>query len=104
MPTIKKSDLIRILSTRFPEIPERDCDMSVDCLLNYITQQMGFGHRLEIRNFGTFKNRIRGPRMVRNPKTGESLFKSISVLPSFTCSMGLHKRVNRRIKLNDSQL
>jgi|GEM_PF-482353 len=103
MATIKKSDLIRILATRFPEIPERDCDMSVDCLLTYIAQQMGLGHRLEIRNFGTFKSRIRGPMKVRNPKTGESLYKSISILPSFKYGMGLHKRVNRKIELNDGQ-
>jgi integration host factor subunit beta len=101
MAVIKKSDLIRILATRFPEIPERDCDMSVDYLLDYIAQQIGRGHRFEIRNFGTFKSRTRGPMKVRNPKTGETLYKSLSVLPSFKCGMGLHKRINRKTELID---
>lgn len=68
--------------------------MSVDCLLDYIAEQIGRGHRFEIRNFGSFKPKFRDARQVRNPKSGEKLFKPPRVLPSFKGSMGLRKRLN----------
>lgn len=95
MAVINKSDLIRILATRFPEIPFEDCDMSVNFLLAYVGNQIGRGNRLEIRNFGTFKGRIRRAGRVRNPKTGETFYKSQSMLPTFKSGTGLQKRVNK---------
>jgi nucleoid DNA-binding protein len=94
MATIKKSEIKRRIANRFPEISEKDCDMSVDCLLDYIADRIGHGHRFEIRNFGSFKAKIRTARQVRNPKSGAVLFKPLSVLPAFKCGINLRKRLN----------
>ena len=94
MAIIKKSDLKRRLAERFPDISVEDCDLSVDCLLEFIAEQIGLGNRLEIRNFGSFKPKYRTARLVRNPKTGEKVPKLDRVLPSFKGSLSFRKKLN----------
>jgi nucleoid DNA-binding protein len=96
MAIIKKSDIKNRITMRFPEMSAKDCDMSIDCLLDYIAKQIGCGHRFEIRNFGSFRAKTRVARQVRNPKTGEVLFKPLSVLPSFRCGISFRKKLNQK--------
>ena len=94
MAIVKKSDLKCRLDERFPDISVEDCEMSVDCLLAFIAEQVGQGNRIEIRNFGSFKPKYRNARMVRNPKTGERLPKPDKVLPSFKGSLSFRRKLN----------
>jgi nucleoid DNA-binding protein len=94
MAAIRKSDIKRRMANRLPEISEKDFDLGVDCILDYIAHQIGRGYRFEIRNFGSFKAKIRTARQVRNPKSGAVLFKPLSVLPAFKCGINLRKRLN----------
>jgi nucleoid DNA-binding protein len=94
MAAIKKSEIRRRIADRFPDISEKDCDMSIDCMLDFIANRIGSGYRFEIRNFGSFKAKVRTARQVRNPKSGVVMFKALSVIPSFKCGINLRKRLN----------
>ena len=66
-----KSELIQALVGKLPNMMERDVELAVNCLLEYIAEALESGERIEIRDFGSFNLRRREPRKARNPKTGE---------------------------------
>ena len=68
-----KSELIRALSAKLPEIQIRDLELALNCMLGQMADAMADGERIEIRGFGSFDLHRRPPRIARNPKTGEAV-------------------------------
>ena len=68
-----KSELIRALSEKLPEIQIRDLELALNCMLGQMADAMADGERIEIRGFGSFDLHRRPPRIARNPKTGEAV-------------------------------
>ena len=69
MPT--RSELVQLLSQRFPQLVHQDCKLVVDSILDAVTGALSTGQRIEIRGFGSFSVGLRKPRTGRNPATGE---------------------------------
>ena len=65
-----KADLVEAVS-RVAELSKKQAEIVVDTLIRCLTQSLQQGKGVELRGFGSFKIRRRGPRNGRNPKTGK---------------------------------
>jgi integration host factor subunit beta len=61
-----KSELIQ---RENPDLGKSDVENIVNAVLDALTAAMARGHRVELRGFGVFSARNRGPRTGRNPRT-----------------------------------
>jgi len=64
-----KADLIDAVS-RAVELPRKDSELIVEAIFGSIVRALHGAEHVEIRGFGSFHTRQRGPRVGRNPKTG----------------------------------
>ena len=63
-----KSEWVRILSDKLPELQTRDVEMTVNSMLEQIIVALENGERIEIRGFGSFTLRHQPVRLARNPR------------------------------------
>ncbi len=66
-----KSELVRKISARFPNMFLKDIQLIVDAIFSDISDAIADGSRVELRGFGAFTTRNRKARAARNPKTNE---------------------------------
>lgn len=66
-----KSELVRKIAERFPNMFMKDIQNIVDTIFNDISSSIANGSRVELRGFGAFTTRKRQARAARNPKTNE---------------------------------
>jgi integration host factor subunit beta len=67
-------------------------------ILEYMSQILSVGERIEIRGFGSFSLHFREPRTGRNPKTGETVQLTGKYVPHFKPGKELRDRVNESLK------
>ncbi|HJL61665.1 MAG TPA: integration host factor subunit beta [Pseudomonadales bacterium] len=93
--SMNKSELIKRMSEKLDQLTSRDVDLAVHTIIEIMSESLASGDRIEIRGFGTFSNRYRKPRSVRNPKTGEvGIHKPGKYVPHFKPGKDLKKRVD----------
>ena len=92
---MNKSNLIKRLSSDADLLSEEDLQKSANIILNFITETLHEGNRVEIRNFGTFSTRKREKRISRNPKTGTSVLVEEKSHPYFRASKNLKESLNK---------
>ena len=68
-----KSELIEAMALRQIHLAHHDVELGVKEILEYVSQSLATGERIEIRGFGSFSLHFRPPRVGRNPKTGDSV-------------------------------
>ncbi|HHF1008085.1 TPA: integration host factor subunit beta, partial [Haemophilus influenzae] len=76
-----KSELIEKLLAKQPTLPAKEIENMVKDILEFISQSLENGNRVEIRGFGSFSLHHRQPRLGRNPKTGDSVNLSAKSVP-----------------------
>lgn len=64
-----------------------------------ITEALGEGDKVELRNFGIFKVKTRKGRMGRNPRTGESVMIPDKKVVSFKSGMKMKKAVEDNVEV-----
>src|SRR3990167_10599012 len=89
-----KSQLISELSKRFPHLPEKDIALAVNHIVEYMSDVLSKGGRIEIRGFGSFNLHFRPPRRAHNPKTGEKLVTNPKYAVHFKPGKEMRERVN----------
>ena len=89
-----KSELVRTLSEKLPELQQRDVELAVNRMLEQIVNALENGERIEIRGFGASSMRQRPPRLARNPKTGESVDLPAKVTVHFKPGKQMRDRVD----------
>ena len=89
-----KSQLIGELSKHFPHLPEKDIALAVNHIIEYMSQSLSQGGRIEIRGFGSFNLHYRPPRRAHNPKTGEKLVTNPKYAVHFKPGKELREKVN----------
>ena len=90
-----KSDLIERLVAGQIHLPSRDIETSVNAVLEYMSNSLVDGDRIEIRGFGSIGLRYRAPRIGRNPKSGETVAVPGKFVPHFKPGRLLRERVNK---------
>ncbi|CWX10060.1 TPA: integration host factor subunit beta [Haemophilus influenzae] len=89
-----KSELIEKLLAKHPTLPAKEIENMVKDILEFISQSLENGDRVEIRGFGSFSLHHRQPRLGRNPKTGDSVNLSAKSVPYFKAGKELKARVD----------
>jgi len=91
---VVKSELLRIVSDKLPELQARDVELAVNCMLVQMSEALIKGERIEIRGFGGFDLRHRPPRIARNPKSGEAVTLPAKEALRFKPGKDMKDRVN----------
>jgi integration host factor subunit beta len=92
-----KSELIERIAERQDQLSPKDIELAIKLILEYMSQGLATGSRIEIRGFGSFSIHYRAPRIGRNPKTGESVELEGKYVPHFKPGKELRDRVNDSI-------
>lgn len=93
-----KSELIAQLAERVPLLSAKDTAVSVNALLDAMTDALAKNQRIEIRGFGSFSLNYRPPRVGRNPKSGEQVEVPGKFAPHFKAGKELRERVDSPAK------
>ena len=70
---IVKSNLLKQLSSNYPNFLKKDLEKFLNILLSEIKNTLKRGERVEFRGFGMWSTHIQKARTSRNPKTGEKV-------------------------------
>ena len=89
-----KSELVRALNEKLPELQIRDVELALNCMLGQMADALAKGQRIEIRGFGSFDLHHRPPRIARNPKTGEAVNLPAKAALHFKPGKEMRNRVN----------
>ena len=68
-----KSELVRKLAAAKPGLQHHDVEVTVTLFFEQIAAALRRGDRVELRGFGAFAVKHRGPRNGRNPRSGASV-------------------------------
>ena len=89
-----KSELIEKLSQTLGHLSQRDVEIAVKLILDYMCEALSRGERIEIRGFGSFSVHTRPPKQGRNPKTGVAVQVSQKYVPHFKAGKELRAQVD----------
>ena len=89
-----KSELVRTLNEKLPELQIRDVELALNCMLRQMADALTQGQRIEIRGFGSFDLHRRPPRIARNPQSGEGINLPAKVVVHFKPGKDMKVRVN----------
>jgi DNA-binding protein HU-beta len=95
---VNKSQLIDTLAARY-EGNRKAAREALENVLDTITREVAKGEKVAITGFGSFEKRIRPARMVRNPRTGESIKAKKTAVPKFNAGAELKAVVSGAKKL-----
>jgi len=90
-----RSGLVHALSRKLRDHTPEDLRTVVNGILEEVGSRLAAGGRVEIRGFGTFEVSRRGPRVARNPRTGEPIRLPARSAPHFKPGKEFRDRVNR---------
>ncbi len=96
-----KSELIRRISSQNPHLFERDIEKIVSAILDEMVEALRRGDRVELRGFGAFSVKLRGPRQGRNPRTGAVVAVAKKAIPFFKTGKEMRTRLNRETVPSD---
>ena len=91
-----KSELIMRLAKQNPHLVHHEAERIVNTIIETIAAALARGERIELRGFGSFTVRDRGPRVGRNPRTGETVQVAAKRRPYFKSGKELRRRINAK--------
>ncbi|MCP5345880.1 MAG: integration host factor subunit beta [Gammaproteobacteria bacterium] len=94
-----KSELIDRIAGKQTQLSSKDVELAVKAILEYMSQSLESGGRIEIRGFGSFSLHYRVPRIGRNPKTGTPVALAGKYVPHFKPGKELRDRVNQSLSM-----
>ena len=90
---MNKSDLAKAILERNELLSKNDVDLSLNTIIDFLSENLSYCNRAEIRGFGSFSVRKRKQRIARNPKTGKSISVKDKFHPYFRASKGLKEAI-----------
>ena len=91
--SMTKSDLVEAVA-RSCEVSKKEAEIVVNTFLDCIIDSLNRDEGVELRGFGSFRIRDRGPRIGRNPRTGESVEVEGKRVPYFKVGKHLKEVIN----------
>jgi integration host factor subunit beta len=89
-----RSELVAKIAAENPDITHADAEKIVRTVFDTITEKLASGCRVELRGFGAFTARHRGPRLGRNPRNGAAVDVEAKSVPFFRAGKELRDRLN----------
>lgn len=93
MPSITRTDLVKVLSRKQEHLAQKDIELAVRSLINLLSDSLSSGRRIEVRGFGSFDLHYHPSRIARNPRTGDSVHIRSKYVPYFKPGKELRKRI-----------
>ncbi|MBL6700934.1 MAG: integration host factor subunit beta [Gammaproteobacteria bacterium] len=90
---MNKSDIINLVCEK-NNLGLSDVEYSIKKIINFMSENLYQGERVEIRGFGTFSLHTHQSRLARNPKTGDKIALERRNTVHFKPSKELKSRVN----------
>jgi len=90
-----KSELVRKLAETNPGLYHHDVETIVSLIFEQIAAALARGDRVELRGFGSFSVKHRGPRIGRNPRNGARVPVPDKHVPFFRAGKLVHDRLNQ---------
>ena len=90
---MNKSDIINLVCGN-NNLGLSDIEYSIKKIIDYMSENLYQGERIEIRGFGTFSLHTHQSRLARNPKTGDKIALERRNTVHFKPSKELKSRVN----------
>jgi integration host factor subunit beta len=90
-----KSELVRRISDRNPQLYEREVERVVNTVLDGITTALARRERVELRGFGVFAVKVREAHTGRNPQTQTTVSVPEKANPFFKPGRPMRERLNR---------
>ena len=79
---------------RTTQLTKKHAELIVNTVFDSIVQSLREGEKIELRGFGSFRIRHRGPRIGRNPKTGDRVEVPPKRIPYFKPGKELKELLN----------
>ena len=76
------------------DLTKKHAEIIVNTVFESIVQSLKDGEKIELRGFGSFRIRRRGPRIGRNPKTGDRVDVPPKRIPYFKPGKELKELLN----------
>lgn len=95
---MNRSDIVDQMGELYPKLSNKEIDSAVKVLFNAMSDNMIGGNRIEIRGFGSFSLKERGPGLIRNPRQGLSIKSEGRYVVYFRAGKELKERVNTIVK------
>jgi integration host factor subunit beta len=89
-----KSELVEKIVEANTVLTRKESELVVNLVFDAMSNALKKGEKVEIRGFGSFTIRERGPREARNPKSGEVVRIPAKRTPFFKTGKELRERVN----------
>ncbi|MCY4356899.1 MAG: integration host factor subunit beta [Gammaproteobacteria bacterium] len=89
-----RAELIERIASQQTQLSPKDVELAVKSILDYMSEVLADGRRIELRGFGSFCLHYRVPRIGRNPKTGDSVVLDGKSIPHFKPGKELRERVD----------
>jgi integration host factor subunit beta len=89
-----KAELIERVAAA-TDLTRKHAEQIVDTVFSSIVDSLKTGEKIELRGFGSFRLRSRGPRVGRNPKTGDRVDVPAKRIPYFKPGKELKELINR---------
>jgi integration host factor subunit beta len=68
-----KSEIVSHIAEKINWLSEKEVNEACNHILDYISNSLANGDRVELRDFGTFSLNYHAPRRAINPKTGDAV-------------------------------
>ena len=78
------------------QLTKKHAELIVNTVFESIAQSLRAGEKIELRGFGSFRIRQRGPRIGRNPKTGDQVQVPPKRIPYFKPGKELKELLNSK--------
>jgi nucleoid DNA-binding protein len=91
---VNRTDIVRMVSNH-ESLPISLCEQVVGGLFDVLTISLKAGEPVNIRGFGKFEPRTRGPVTRRNPRTGDEINVPEKLSVGFVPSPTLKDEINR---------
>jgi integration host factor subunit beta len=88
-----KAELIKQVSA-LAGLTLKEAEVVVETVLETMVRTLRCGGKIEIRRFGSFRTRRRRARMARNPRTGAPVAVPAKIIPYFTPSVEIKRRLS----------
>ena len=94
--TLTKAALIEQVA-RVAGLTKSRAKIVVDTVFGNIAESLRRGEKVELRGFGSFRHRRRGPHTGRNPRTGDRVEVVSKHVAYFTPGKELKEQINREL-------
>jgi len=88
-----KAELVEEVA-RTTQLTKKHAELIVNTVFESIVSSLKDGEKIELRGFGSFRIRDRGPRIGRNPKTGDKVHVPPKRIPYFKPGKDLKELLN----------